>query len=285
MPTDLPQLPPRPDDSNKGTFGRVLIVAGSRGMSGAAALSGWGALRGGAGLVEVAVPERIQAIVAGMEPSWLTTGLPEDGNGHFDPSSLAMLAERWKSASAVAIGPGWGVTDSTRQLALSLIEQCPAPLIVDADALNAVAGVKTTWGKNLAPRIVTPHPGEFARLIGVDVKTIQSDRQQYAREFARKHGLVVLLKGHKTVITDGDQLVVNETGNPGMATGGTGDVLTGLIAALVAQKMSPFDAARLGAHLHGLAGDIAAEEFSQPGMIASDLARSLGRAWLGLARS
>jgi NAD(P)H-hydrate epimerase len=281
--TELPPLPPRPADSNKGTFGRVLIIGGSRGMSGAATLAGLGALRGGAGLVELAIPSGIQAIVAGIEPCWMTTGLPEDGDGRLTDHAFSAIESRWKTASAVAIGPGWGVTAATHQLARAVVERCPHPLVVDADALNTLADQPDMWRKSAAPRLITPHPGEFARLRNTTVTAIQSDRAAHARDFAKTHGIVVLLKGHETVITDGDRFAINTTGNAGMATGGTGDVLTGLLAALLAQKMTPYDAARLGAHLHGLAGDLAAAEFSEPGLIASDVARYLGRAWRTLS--
>jgi NAD(P)H-hydrate epimerase len=285
MPTfldDLPPIPPRPADSHKGTFGRVLIVAGSRGMSGAACLAGLGALRGGAGLVDIATPTSAQPLIAGYEPSWLTCGLPEDADGHLDRSALPLIAQRWESASAVAMGPGWGVTDKTKRLARLMVEQCPRPMVIDADGLTALVEQADAWMKAPAPRIVTPHPGEFARMRGVDTKAIQADRVAHATAFAKEHRVIVVLKGHGTVVTDGERVVINSTGNPGMATGGTGDVLTGLTGALLAQKMTPFDAARLAVYLHGLAGDLAAAELSQPGLIASDLPRFLGRAWLKL---
>jgi ADP-dependent NAD(P)H-hydrate dehydratase len=285
MPTfldDLPPIPPRPADSHKGTFGRVLIVAGSRGMSGAACLAGLGALRGGAGLVDVATPVSVQPLVAAHEPSWLTCALPEDADGHLDRNALPVIAKRWESAASVAIGPGWGVTDRTRRLARLMVEQCPRPMIVDADGLTALVEQSDAWKKSPAPRIVTPHPGEFARMRGVDTKLIQGDRVAHATAFAKEHGVIVVLKGHGSVVTDGERVVINSTGNPGMATGGTGDVLTGLTGALLAQKMAPFDAARLAVYLHGLAGDLAAAALSQPGLIASDLPRFLGPAWLKL---
>jgi len=276
---DLPPVPPRAPDSHKGTFGRVLIVAGSRGMSGAACLSGLGALRGGAGLVDLASPVSIQPVIAGFEPSWLTCGLPEDADGRLDLAAFPLIAARWESVSSVAIGPGWGLTEKTRRLARMIVEQCPKPMVVDADGLTALVDQAEAWKKSPAPRIVTPHPGEFARMRGVDTKAIQADRVAHATGFAKEHGVIVVLKGHGSVVTDGDRVVINSTGNPGMATGGTGDVLTGLTGALLAQKMPPFDAARLAVYLHGLAGDLAAAELSQPGLIASDLPRFLGPAW------
>jgi len=231
----LPLPPARTADSNKGTYGRVLIVAGSRGMSGAAALAGLGALRGGAGLVELATPIGVQAIVAAIETSWLTTGLPEDSEGRLSAEASKTLANRFESASAVAIGSGWGLSEGTRTLAAKLVAECPCPMVVDADALNALADLPDVWRKAVAPRIITPHPGEFARLLKTTVSDVQTDRSGKAKAFAETHSLVVVLKGTGSVITDGTRLVVNSTGNPGMATGGTGDVLTGLIAALLAQ--------------------------------------------------
>jgi len=285
MPTfldDLPPTPARPADSHKGTFGRVLIVAGSRGMSGAACLSGLGALRGGAGLVDVASPAGVQPLIAGFEPSWLSLALPEDADGRLDQTAFSVLQKRWESVSAVAMGPGWGVTDSTRRIARLMVEQCPKPMIIDADGLTALVDQSDAWGKSPAARVVTPHPGEFAKMRGVDTKAIQGDRVGHATAFARANRVIVVLKGHGTVVTDGERVVINSTGNAGMATGGTGDVLTGLTGALLAQKMAPFDAARLAVYLHGLAGDLAAAELSQPGLIASDLPRFLGPAWLKL---
>jgi NAD(P)H-hydrate epimerase len=277
----LPSLPARPDESHKGSFGSVLIVAGSRGMSGAASLSGLGALRGGAGLVTVAVPAGIQTIVASVEPSYLTLALAEDDAGRISRLAAAEILARSKQASSVAIGPGWGRSADLTELAQFLYTSIAAPLVVDADALNALAASPGGFPKApaTAARIVTPHPGEFARLTATDTKSVQADRQTRAADFARTHGVIVVLKGHETVVTDGERVAINTTGNSGMATGGTGDVLTGLIAALLAQGMLPFDAAHLGVHLHGLAGDLAAAQFGKPGMIASDLPGFLGQAW------
>lgn len=277
----LPTLPARPDKSHKGSFGSVLIVAGSRGMSGAAALSGLGALRGGAGLVTVAVPAGIQGIVASVEPSYLTLTLAEDDAGRISRLAASEILTRAKQTTSAAIGPGWGRSADLTELAQLLYMSIETPLVVDADALNALAASPGGFPKapDAAPRILTPHPGEFARLTATDTKTVQADRQTLAADFARKHGVIVVLKGHATVVTDGERAAINTTGNSGMATGGTGDVLTGLITALLAQGMPPFDAAHLGVHLHGLAGDLAAAQFGKPGMIASDLPGFLGQAW------
>ena len=278
--TTLPTPPTRDDDSHKGTFGRVLLIAGSRGMAGAASLVGLGALRGGAGLVYLAVPAGIGNTVSAVEPSYLTHWLPEDDEGRIlaDPREEP-LAGLLEDKQALGIGPGLGQSRAVAKLVTRLYLRHPGPAVFDADALNALAGNAKAAETPAGPRVLTPHPGEFARLIDSDVKTVQANRESLAIEFARVRGVVLLLKGHRTLVTDGSRLAVNETGNSGMATGGCGDVLTGLIAALLAQGIEPFSAAQLGAHLHGLAGDLAAEELSKPGLIASDLALYLARAW------
>lgn len=276
----LPPAPPRPADSHKGTFGRVLIIGGSRGMSGAPSLAGLGALRGGAGLVYVAVPHEILPIVASIEPSYLTIPLAmREEPGGLSVDALTALAQACDGKDAIAIGPGLGLTRDTTSIVTSLYREIAQPMVVDADALNALAAQPNALKQAAGPRVFTPHPGEFARLLGLDIAKVQGKREKLAAEFAKAHGVIVLLKGPRSIITDGERLVINQTGNSGMATGGTGDVLTGLITALLGQGMSPFEAAQLGAHLHGLAGDLAAADLSQPGLIASDLPRYLGRAW------
>ena len=275
----LPALPLRAGDAHKGSFGRVLIVAGSRGMSGAACLAGVGALRGGAGLVYVAVPESVVSVAAAGEPSYLTVPLPEDAAGRISRRAADVIKPLIEDQSVLAIGPGWGQSDELTELAIQLYSTAEKPMVVDADALNALARRPDVRKGAPAARILTPHPGEFARLTGSGIGDIQANREESAVRFAREQGVVLLLKGQGTVIADGNRLAVNGTGNSGMATGGAGDVLTGLIAALVAQGMPAFEAAQLGAHLHGLAGDLAAAELSQPGLIASDLPRFLGAAW------
>ena len=277
----LPELPARPNDGHKGTFGKALIVAGSRGMSGAACLSGLGALRGGAGLVTLAIPAGILSVVASVEPSYLTVPLSEDSQGRISSGALRELLALAAASSAVACGPGWGTSSDLQSVVHTIYTELSKPLVIDADALNCLA--KNPRGipvENIpGPRVLTPHPGEFARLIRSDTATVQKNRESLAVEFAAKHNVVLLLKGHETLITDGSRVAVNTTGNSGMATGGTGDVLTGLITALLAQDLPPFEAAQLGAHLHGLAGDLAAADLTRPGLIASDLPRYLPAAW------
>jgi ADP-dependent NAD(P)H-hydrate dehydratase len=280
MVVQLPVLPPRPPDSNKGMFGRVLVVAGSRGMSGAAVLCASAALRGGAGLVYLAVPQEIQPQVAVANPCYLTAGLPQDEQGSLSPAAEAGLLALCHAKDVIACGPGLGRSPAITAIILALIPRAPVPLVIDADGLNALAGQTDRLRQRQPPVILTPHPGEFARLLNTDVPTVQSQRRQLAVRFALEHHLVLVLKGHVTIVTDGRRLYENGTGNPGMATGGTGDVLTGLIAALLGQRLEPFAAAQLGVYLHGLAGDLARDEVGEVSLIASDLLTHLPRAFL-----
>jgi ADP-dependent NAD(P)H-hydrate dehydratase len=275
---ELPRLPPRSPDANKGDFGRALIVGGSRGMAGAAALAGMAALRGGAGLVRVAVPEAILDTVAGFEPSYMTIPLPADASGHIAAGAFEQIAEAAEPATVVACGPGLGRSPALDQLVVRLYREIAKPMIFDADALNALAVDADALAHPGGPRVLTPHPGEFARLVGK--KLDAESRNAAAVELAAHCGVVVVLKGHRTLVTDGRRKAINATGNPGMATGGTGDVLTGLITALACQHLELFDAARLAVHLHGLAGDLAAEELGQVSLIASDLIQYLPEAFL-----
>jgi NAD(P)H-hydrate epimerase len=260
----------------------VLIIAGSPGMSGAAALAGLAALRGGAGLVFVATPRVLVSTVAAIEPSYLTIPLACDPQGELEPAAGDEIDAALPGKDAVGIGPGLGTSLTVQELVSNLYQSLALPLVVDADALNCLSENREILGQHAGPRILTPHPGEFARLIGSDIKSVQSAREQTAVDFARQQGVILVLKGHQTVVTDGSQVYTNTTGNSGMATGGTGDVLTGLITSLIAQQMSPFDAAQLGVFLHGRAGDLAAAELSEPGLIASDVARFLPGAWKSL---
>jgi NAD(P)H-hydrate epimerase len=289
---DLPVLRQPAVDAHKGSFGRVLVVAGSRRMSGAASLAGLGALRGGAGLVFLAVPDSIVSIVARAEPSYQVIGLAQTDDGCLAAGALDPLSDLIHDCSAIALGPGLGQTAGVRAVVLELLASVSKPVVVDADALNVLAAERVAQRQPIlgpAPsspheRLLTPHPGEFGRLTGLTIEQIQKQRAGLAASFARQFGVTLLLKGRATVVSDGCQLFVNSTGNNGMATGGSGDVLTGLLAALLAQGWSAFDAARIGAHVHGLAGDLAVEELSKPGLIASDLPRYLAVAWKTLHR-
>jgi ADP-dependent NAD(P)H-hydrate dehydratase len=273
----LPVLPPRRPDAHKGDFGSALILGGSRGMFGAAAMAGLAALRGGAGLVRLAVPEPCLETIASFEPSYMTTPLPADEDGRITAAAWDRIAELAEWATVIACGPGMGRSFSLDQLVSRLYQEITKPMVFDADALNALAAEPEILTHPGGPRILTPHPGEFARLIGHRLEA--ELRNEAAVQLAGRCHIVVVLKGHRTLVTDGHRRAVNTTGNPGMATGGSGDVLTGLMTALVGQHLKPFDAARLGVYLHGLAGDLAAEELGQVSMIASDLIRYLPKAF------
>jgi ADP-dependent NAD(P)H-hydrate dehydratase len=279
----LPRLPPRRPDAHKGDFGRALMIGGSRGMAGAIALAGMACLRSGAGLVKLAVPECILDSVAGFEPSYMTVPLVCDSSGYLFPQAFDQLAPQLDAATCVACGPGLGRSHDLTQLVHKLYTTVKQPLVIDADGLNALAALPDGLGSPAGPRILTPHPGEFARLTKSAARLSRDQQVAKAKQLAADRNIVILLKGWHTVITDGSRTAENSTGNPGMATGGTGDVLTGIITALVCQGLSPFDAAVLGAHVHGLAGDLAAADLGQVSLIASDLLRYLPKAFLAVA--
>ncbi len=281
---ELPPLLERPHDGHKGTFGRVLVIAGSRGMSGAAILSGTAALRAGAGLVYIAVPEGILSIVAGFEPSYLTIPLPEDNEGRMTREALDVIRDRIAFMDAVAIGPGLGQSDMLETLVTDLFQTTTTPLVVDADGLNLLSQNRDQLASHSGPRILTPHPGEFFRLTGNKIASDPSSREEAALRFATDNSVVLILKGPGTVITDGDRIAVSHMGTSALATGGTGDVLTGIITSLIAQGMEPFNAAHLGVHVHGLAGEMVAARSSTRGTIASDLLFELCNVWMNLDR-
>jgi NAD(P)H-hydrate epimerase len=277
----IPKLGPRAVDAHKGDFGKVCIIAGSIGMSGAAALAGRAALRAGAGLVRVATPRSVLPIVASIEPSFTTVPLPEDGAGRISAEAISTILKIIEENDAVAFGPGIGTSGILRSILQSLLEQDGLKLVIDADGLNNLAGMKDWTAKLKANLILTPHPGEMRRLwSGLFRDKIPSDRQQQASQLAQQTGTIVVLKGAGTVVTNGEKVYVNKTGNPGMATAGSGDVLTGVVAALLGQGMSSFEAAVLGVYIHGMAGDIAAGKLGQVSLIATDILDSLPDAFI-----
>ncbi len=269
----------RPEASHKGDYGRALLIGGSRGMSGAIALAGIAALRGGAGLVKLAVPDACLDTVAAFEPSYITVPLAGDKQGRLARAARGKLQELTAEATCVACGPGLGRSRELEQLVAWLYQSLPGPLVVDADGINSLAAQPDVLADHAGPRILTPHPGEFRRLAGVN-NASPEEMVPLAAELAKKHDMVVVLKGHRTLIADPTRQARNSTGNPGMATGGSGDVLTGLLVALLCQNVPPFEAAQLAVHLHGLAGDLAARELGQVSLIASDLVHYLPRAFL-----
>ena len=280
----IPTLPSRPQDSHKGLYGSILVIAGGRGMAGAAGLCGAAALRSGAGLVRVAAAAEVQPTVASFEPSYMTYPLENDELGfvRFKPARK-LLPTLLEKADVLAIGPGLGQSDEIRQLMKWVIENVAIPTIIDADGLNALVGQTDLLKTLKRPVILTPHPGEFGRLVGKPTAEIQANRESEIRVLADLDHLVVVLKGMNTLVSDARRLFVNTSGNPGMATGGVGDVLTGVIAALIGQKLPPFEAAQLGAHAHGLAGDMARDQNGEIGMIAGDVVDSLADAFFHLS--
>lgn len=279
----LPQLRPRQPDSHKGDYGRALVIGGSLGLSGAIAMAGKATLRSGAGLVTLAVPRSVQDVVAAFEPAYMTRGLA-DAEGRISASAADELIALSQHATTLALGPGLGRSPSLTKFVVRLYGEVDKPMVVDADGLFALAEKEAAIATPRGPRVITPHPGEFTRLTGEPYDAAK--RAEAAAKLAQRDATkntVVVLKGHRTVVTDGSRMSVNQTGNPGMATGGTGDVLTGVITGLLCQGLSPFDAARLGVHIHGRAGDLAAEELGQVSMIASDLLEYLPRAFQSLS--
>jgi ADP-dependent NAD(P)H-hydrate dehydratase / NAD(P)H-hydrate epimerase len=279
-------LTPRAADSHKGDYGRVLIVAGSRGKTGAAHLAALGALRSGAGLVTVATPAACQAVVASMGAEYMTEALAEigvagEGPG-LDPEGVDRVLEM--ARDVIALGPGVGQAPSTQRFVTALVDRATMPLVIDADGLNAFReDPDRLAGREGRDVIITPHPGEMARLVGMSIEEVQASRLEIARNFAISHHLYVVLKGHRTlVVTPAGHAFINPTGNPGMATGGTGDVLTGMIAAWLAQLLDAEAACKLAVYLHGLAGDLADADEGEVSMTSGDLAAHIGRAMLEL---
>lgn len=279
-------LPPRKQYSHKGDYGRALLIGGSRGMSGAVGLAGLATLRSGAGLVKLAVPDVCLDLVASFEPAYMTVPLPNDTAGR-----IALLAEQElpsliEAATCLACGPGLGRSSDLDQLVAKLYTSVAKPMVIDADALNALAAQAGVLEQPGGPRILTPHPGEFRRLVQADSQDDSTNSlEEQAVDLANRCGIVVVLKGHQTLITDGQMREQNATGNPGMATGGSGDVLTGVITALVCQGLAPLDAAVFGTYVHGLAGDLAAAELGEVSLIASDLIDFLPAAFQQAAES
>jgi len=273
------QLPRRKRDAHKGDFGRVLVVGGSRGMIGAPALASNAALRGGAGLVTFAAPAAIQPAVATLCPCATSVPLACRNDDELAVAAARQMMDTAGRCDVLAVGPGLGVGAPQQSLVRLALEQPDKPLVLDADGLNNLATLDGWPALRRCPLVLTPHPGEFARLTKRSIGDIQSDRENAAIAAAQEWSdaakadapLVVVLKGAGTVVTDARRLFVNDTGNPGMASGGAGDVLTGLTAALLAQGLASFDAACLAVWAHGRAGDLAAEQIGEISLIATDL--------------
>ncbi len=275
----LPALPMRDPDAHKGICGRVLIIAGSTGMTGAGAMASMAALRSGAGLVSWAIPKSLNMTAELMCMEAITLPIPETQGQAPGVDAREYLTEAAREVDAVVLGPGLPVAGETGELIRLVVPEIHAPLVLDAGGLTAVGNDWKIIRKRKAATIITPHPGEMARLVNKPTESVQADREGMAKKYAKVSGAIVVLKGANTVVTNSTDTYINQTGNAGMATAGSGDVLAGLVAALVAQKMEPFAASRLGVYLHGLAGDIAAEHLGVHGVIAGDILEALPEAF------
>ena len=265
-------VPDRDPNGHKGDFGKILLLCGSRGFTGAAALAAMGALRCGAGLVYLGVPESIYAIEAVKLTEPVVFPLAEE-NGILSRAAVKQIYSRLRDIDAVLMGPGMGWNAGTFSVVTTVLREFNGPVVLDADGINVLSGHIDILRGRTSPTILTPHEGEFRRLGGV----IQEDRTSSAVQFAKETNTILLLKGHRTIITDGETCYRNTTGNPGMAVGGSGDVLAGMITALLGQGISPLEAAACGAWLHGAAGDICDSEIGQYGMLPTDMLQVLPR--------
>ncbi|HST09187.1 MAG TPA: NAD(P)H-hydrate dehydratase [Terriglobales bacterium] len=274
-----PLIGPRPREANKGSFGHVLVIGGSLGKAGAAAMAGISALRSGAGLSTVATPKSVLSTVAGFHPEIMTEPCEETDAGTISLRTLeyAHLDKLVEGKTVLAIGPGISRHAETAEFVRTAVQKYFTPMVLDADGLNAFDGVAEKLSGKGRALVITPHPGEMARLTGMSIPEVQRDRVGVARRFAQEHELVVVLKGHRTLIAQPDgEVWVNTTGNPGMATGGTGDVLTGMVAGMIAQyPKRVIEAVTAAVHLHGLVGDVACETSGEQSLVATDLIKAL----------
>lgn len=279
-------LPERPPHGHKGTFGHLLVIAGSRGKAGAASLAAVAALRSGCGLVTIGVPEGQIASITRKHPELMTLPLTENSGGAISSKAISEICLAAEKASAVAIGPGISVCGDTLTLVRDVLQKIQKPMLIDADAINCMMG-DAGFLKRVKSRIVlTPHPAEFGRLVNLETVDVQSDRVAVVERFIRDLPHVLVLKGaHTLIASDSDGIFMNISGNAGMATAGSGDVLTGVVGAMLAAGMAPFEAAAAGVHIHGLAGDMAAEHQSQRSLMATDIIKSLPAAFLAAERT
>ncbi|MBN1445365.1 MAG: NAD(P)H-hydrate dehydratase [Candidatus Omnitrophica bacterium] len=270
----------RQKDTHKGDYGHLFILGGSPGLTGAVCLAGNAAMRSGCGLATIGIPASLNAIIEIKMTEAMSLPLPETASGRFSANAAGPALEFINGkADAVLIGPGISTLEETAEFVKKIVEHAEKPLIIDADAITIVSGAKLLLKKRRGAVILTPHPGEMSRLTGLAVKEIQKRREKTAREFADKHDVIVILKGYRTVITDGKNTCMNLTGNPGMATAGSGDVLAGIAGSFLAQGYGAFESAKYAAYIHGLAGDIAAKETGETPLIASDIIEKLPSAF------
>jgi NAD(P)H-hydrate epimerase len=272
-------LKKRKRDTHKGDYGHVLIVAGSIGLTGAAYLTSEAALLSGSGLVTLAIPKSLNDIMEKKLTEVMTLPVKDGGRGYFPASGFEEIKKFSKNIDAAAIGPGIAKNGGTKKLVKKLIQNLNTAIVLDADGINCIAGEADVLKKSKKAVVITPHPGEMSRLVNKSVGHIQRNRKKIAEEISRKYGVTVVLKGAKTVVASQDgRTYVNKTGNPGMASGGVGDVLTGIIASLIGQGYKPFNAARFGVYLHGRAGDIAAKKSGETSLRAQDILDNIYKA-------
>ncbi len=276
----------RQPDSNKGTFGSLLMICGSYSMAGASVLAGKGALRCGLGLLKIAVPKSIYPIVASAIYESVFFPVSENESGTHNKYETPFLLKKAQESNAVLIGCGMQNNRDTYFIVNSFLEKCSIPMVLDADALNSICNNLDALKSAKAPVIITPHPGEMARLAKITTQQVQINREQVALNFAKNYGVYVVLKGHKTIIaTPSGETFVNTTGNPGMATGGSGDVLAGMISSLLAQNPTkPLECACAGVHLHGMAGDIARDKLGEISMLPTDLIDCIPKAFFKIEK-
>ncbi len=269
----------RKKNAHKGDFGHIFVLAGSKGFTGAAYLCAQGALLSGAGLVTLGIPNSLNVIVARKLTEAMTRPLPENKSGALSLAAFTKIKQFLPKVDILAIGPGLSQHSQTQRLIRKIISQLERPMVIDADGLNALKGHLDILKKTKSVKILTPHPGEMARLLGTNTKNVQNKRTGLAKKLSAMYNIITILKGHGTVVAAPDgRLYINKTGNPGMAKGGTGDVLTGIIAAFLAQRQEPFEAAKLAVHVHGLAADLAIRKTGQLSLLASDILDKLPQA-------
>ena len=274
----------RRPDSHKGDYGHVLVLSGSEGLTGAATLCSLGALRSGCGLVTLGIPQSLNPIMEVKLTEVMTQPLPETKKISLSLKAVTKIKNMLKDVDAVALGPGLTTNQGTKSLVNKLIKIINKPLVLDADGLNCIAGNISVLKSVKYPIVITPHPGEMARLVRMEVGTIQRNREKVAKDFADRYKLTVVLKGYQTVVA-GTKVnsYINKTGNPGMATAGAGDILTGMIASLIAQGISSYEAAKLAVYVHGMAGDLASKKKGEISLIAGDILDNLAAVFKLLA--
>lgn len=271
-------FPPRRADSHKGDFGRIFILSGSRGFPGAPYLASMGALRSGAGLITLAVPQSLYPTMVLKLAEVMTRPLPETNEGSLSLGARLEIEELLPGQDVLALGPGLSQDPETKDLILQVILSCEKPMVIDADGLNAFRKEAALLKKMKKPAVLTPHPGEASRLFGSPVPKDPAGRKRFAKTMAERYGIHLVLKGQGTVVASPDgKIYVNNTGNPGLATGGSGDVLTGIVASFMGQGLNPFEAARCAVYIHGLAADLAVREFGEISLTPTDVLNYLPR--------